>query len=77
MQDRELVEALAQATQVVMDRTGLPFSEALVRARVGLKEYIRLRVETMRDLVAEGYSEEAAFTEAKRLVGLGLSMGSI
>lgn len=74
MSDPELVEALARATRHIMDRTGLPFREALARARVGLKEYIRLRVETMRDLVTEGYSEDAAFDEARRLVSLAVTL---
>lgn len=74
MSDPELVDALARATHAVMERTGLPFREALTQARVGLKEYIRLRVETMRDLVAEGYSEDAAFDEARRLVSLAVTL---
>lgn len=76
MEDSELAGVLARVTRAVMERTGLAFDEALARARVGLKQYVRLRVETMRDLVAEGYSEENAFTEARRLVQLATVMGA-
>ena len=74
--DQELVNALAGATKEIMDKTGLPFNVAVKRAKEGLKQYIKLRVDTMKQLVDEGYSEERAFSEAKRLVGLGLSLRS-
>ena len=70
MENQELVEALARATHVIMERTGLPFEVAVKRAKEGLKQYIGLRVDAMRDLVSEGYSMDAAFDEAKRLVSL-------
>ena len=74
--DRELVDALARATKEIMSKTGLPFNVAVKRAKEGLKQYIKLRVDTMKQLVGEGYSEERAFSEAKRLVDLGPSMRS-
>ena len=73
MVDKELVEVLSLATREIMERTGDPFEVAVKKAKIGLKEYIRLRVETMRDLVNQGYSEEAAFKEAKRMVNVGVA----
>ena len=73
--DQELVDALARATREIMENTGLPFSIAVKRAKEGLKQYIKLRVDIMKELVSEGYTEERAFSEAKRLVNLGVSLG--
>jgi len=74
MKDEELVRLLASATAEIMERTGDPFEVAVKKAKIGLKEYIRLRVETMRDLVAQGYSEEMALSKSKRLVDLGVAL---
>ena len=65
---RELAKVLRRATKVIMARTGVSFDQAKLRAKEGLKQHIALRVDAMKDLVAEGHSVEDAFSEAKRLV---------
>lgn len=74
MEDSELVKLLAKATAEIMQQTGDSFDVAVKKAKTGLKEYIRLRVETAKDLVAQGYSESRALSESKRLVNLALVM---
>ena len=75
MRDQDIAEVLARATRHIMETTGDTFEVAVKKAKTGLKEYIKLRVAAMRSLVAEGYSEEAAFQRAKQLVNLGVAMG--
>jgi len=75
MRDEEIAQVLARATKHIMETTGDTFEVAVKKAKLGFKEYIRLRVDAMHALVAEGYSEEHAFTRAKELVNLGVAMG--
>ena len=74
MENQEIAEVLARATKRIMEKTGDSFEVAVKKAKTGFKEYIRMRVDTMMALVAEGYSEEAAFQRAKDLVNLGVAM---
>ena len=75
MKDQEIAEVLARATKHIMEQTGDPFEVAVKKAKLGFKEYIRMRLDAMHALVAEGYSVDEAFTRAKQLVNLGVSMG--
>ena len=75
MKDEDITLVLARATRHIMETTGATFEEAVKKAKLGFKEYIRMRLDAMHALVAEGYSEEAAFQRAKQLVNLGVSMG--
>ena len=69
-----IVLAVSKATAQIMEKTGLPLDQALLKAKQGFKDYVRLRVEAMRDLVDEGYSEEHAFQKAKELVNYAVHM---
>lgn len=72
--ENDLVRMLAKASAQIMRETGDPFEVALPKAKQGLKEYIKLRVETTRDLVSQGYSKEHAFKRARELVDLASLM---
>ena len=74
MENQEIAEVLARATRHIMEKTGDTFEVAVKKAKQGLKEYIKLRVDAMHELVAEGYSEDHAFTKARDLVNLGVAM---
>ncbi len=75
MKDEDIPVILARATKHIMEQTGDTFDVAVKKAKLGFKEYIRMRVDAMHALVAEGYSEDEAFNKAKQLVNLGVSMG--
>ncbi len=77
MKGQEIAEVLARGTKHIMEKTGDAFDVAVKKAKQGLKEYIRLRVDAMHELVAEGYSEDEAFNRAKQLVNLGVAMAKV
>lgn len=72
--DREIIAVLAEATSRIMIETGDSFSVALGKAKTGLKEYIKLRVETAKQLVAEGYDEDHAIKRSRELVAFAMKV---
>ena len=70
----DLVMMLTKATKHIMEKTGDPFDVAVKKAKIGVKEYIRLRVDAMKDLVAEGYSEEYALRRSAELVNFAIAI---
>ena len=75
MENQEIVEVLVKAASVIMDEDPtLSPSQALLKAKEGLKQYIALRVEATHEFVAAGYSEEAALRKSAETVNLAIAM---